>query len=174
MPSAPIGITFLPSQDAQAMGPRQGQMEGDLAQAFKILSLRLPQVLGAQALAPKRLLTSPGSAGVNTSASPYAAVFEALLQSALGGGPTPTYGTDRMPQFPGAPANEFMPLSSGPDLLSQFSGTPGGGGGKAPPAFHPIDEPTQKDSQSGGTFAEYPTRGGNPEDIYTRRGRGAY
>lgn len=92
MAESPIGITFQPSAEAAANGPRQAGLEGqggsDLAQAFKILSLHLPRVLGASAIAPKRLLTSQGSAGVAAPAgvNPYSAVFEALLQSMSSGG----------------------------------------------------------------------------------------
>ena len=87
----PIGISFIPTADAAANGPRQASLEGqggsDLAAAFKILSLHLPTVLGAKALAPKRLLTSPGASGVPLPAgmSVSAQVFQSLLQS-LGGG----------------------------------------------------------------------------------------
>lgn len=94
MADQPIGITFMPSAEAAANGPRQAGIEGqggsDLAQAFKILSLHLPRVLGAAAIAPKRLLTSPGAAGIPGQPAggfnPYAAVFESLLQSLTGGG----------------------------------------------------------------------------------------
>jgi hypothetical protein len=86
----PIGMTFIPSADNQAMGPRQAGLEGaggsDLAQAFKVLSLHLPQFLGAQALAPKRLLTSPGSTALPSGFNPQAAVIQALLQAMGGGG----------------------------------------------------------------------------------------
>jgi hypothetical protein len=82
-----IGITFIPSAQGQSQtspaGP-QNANNSDLAQAYKILSLRLPQILGTQAISP--LAGSPGS---NTDAlkayNPYAAVFSALLQS-IGGG----------------------------------------------------------------------------------------
>jgi hypothetical protein len=84
----PIGVTFIPSANNQAEGPRQGQLNGpggDLADAFKVLSLRLPRVLGAQALAPSRLLTSPGAAGVPGGFNPASAVFQALLDAMSGG-----------------------------------------------------------------------------------------
>ncbi len=93
MADAPVGITFMPSAEAAANGPRQAGIEGtsgsDLAQAFKILSLHLPRVLGASAIAPKTLLTSPGAAGVAapSGVNPYSAVFQALLQSMGAGSP---------------------------------------------------------------------------------------
>jgi hypothetical protein len=98
MADNPIGVTFIPSAQNAAMGPRQGAMEGpggsDLAQAFKILSLHLPRVLGAQSLAPKRLLTSSGSGALPSGFNPQAAVIQALLQAMSGGGnvgPIATY-----------------------------------------------------------------------------------
>lgn len=103
MAQTPIGITFLPSADAAANGPRQAGIEGqggsDLTQAFKILSLHLPRVLGAAAIAPKRLLTSPGAAGLalagggsGASMNPYSAVFESLLRQLTGGAMSPGGG----------------------------------------------------------------------------------
>jgi hypothetical protein len=63
----------------------------DLADAFKILSLRLPQTVGPRSLASQRLLTprTGDTGGLN----PHAAVFEALLRATLGGGPAPTLPT---------------------------------------------------------------------------------
>jgi hypothetical protein len=95
-----IGITFLPTADAAANGPRQAGIEGpggsDLAAAFKILSLHLPRVLGASAIAPKRVLTGQGSAGLPSAGmNPYAAVFQSLLQSyGMGGGSASTGSPD--------------------------------------------------------------------------------
>lgn len=108
----PIGVSFLPSADNQAMGPQQGALEGgggDLAQAWKILSMQLPQNLGPQSIAPKRLLTAPGSAGAPGGFNPHAAVFEALLKAMAGGGggsymPTPN---PMMSQPSGLPSNAY-------------------------------------------------------------------
>ena len=103
----PIGVTFIPSADNAAQGPQRGSLEGpggsDLAQAFKILSLHLPRVLGAQSLAPKRLLTSPGSAALPSGFNPQAAVIQALLQAMAGGSGGPT-----------------GPIATFPDPLSDF------------------------------------------------------
>lgn len=88
---APIGISFIPSAQNQAQqGPRQAGLEGDLSQAFKILSLRLPTTVGAASPVPQALLTNPGasglpSAGPSAPYDPMAAVFTALLKSMAGG-----------------------------------------------------------------------------------------
>src|SRR5258705_5301748 len=74
-----IGITFLPSDEQAANGSLQGQAEGDLGQALKILSLHLPRILGSHAPVSRRLLDAPGfSAGFN----PNSAVLETLLRMA--------------------------------------------------------------------------------------------
>lgn len=86
MATNPIGISFLPSEENQALGPKRGQMEGDLGQAFKILSLRLPRIQGAHAIAPPDLLNAPGAAGMGGGVNPQAAIFEALLKAMAGGG----------------------------------------------------------------------------------------
>lgn len=112
----PIGVSFIPSQDNQQPGgPPQGQMQGDLAQAFKILSLRLPSVVGAGGIAPNTLLQSqgalavPGATGGPTGFNPYAALFEALLKHGLGQpGGQPVSST--MPIPGGGP----MPMPAGP------------------------------------------------------------
>jgi hypothetical protein len=114
MADAPIGISFVPSAQNAQLGPQQGPLEGgggsnsDLAQAFKILSLRLPQVLGAPSIASRRLLTAPGSmAGLPPSGfNPAAAVFQALLHASTGG--SGSFMADQntgigMPPMPGPP-----------------------------------------------------------------------
>jgi hypothetical protein len=119
MPSNPIGVTFIPSADNQAMGPQRGALEGpsgNLGQAFKILNLHLPRVLGQGAPAPEGLLRSQGSAGVAGGGDPYAAVFAALLKAMAGGaggtlpgGSAGTYGLPNMPRA-GAPADPYGTL----------------------------------------------------------------
>jgi hypothetical protein len=128
MANNPIGISFLPSDENQAMGPKRGQMEGDLGQAFKILSLRLPSVTGAHAIAPPALLNAPGAAGVGGGFNPQAAIFEALLRAMQGQGgglSGPTSSTSiGLPTSPGAP--KVIP---GNEFSQQFTG-----GGEAPPS----------------------------------------
>lgn len=107
MATNPIGITFLPSDENQALGPQRGQMEGDLGQAFKILSLRLPRIQGAHAIAPPDLLNAPGASGQPGGMNPQAAIFDALLkamQGQGGGGMGPMATTPiGIPQAPAPP-----------------------------------------------------------------------
>lgn len=133
-----IGVSFIPSADNQQApdGPPQGQLSGDLAAAFKILSLRLPQVMGAHALAPNALLQSPGALGVPGALkapggfNPYAALFETLLKHGLGvGQPTGQPTSNTMPLPGGAP--QAMPMPSAPPPMSSVPPPP------APPQAMP-------------------------------------
>src|SRR3954466_11472917 len=90
MANQPIGVTFIPTEDAAAQGQKRGSLEGsggsDLAEAFKVISLHLPRFLGSRALASPGLLNGPGAAGVSGGFNPHAAVFDALLKAMNGGG----------------------------------------------------------------------------------------
>ena len=65
MANGPIGINFLPSQDAADQGQQRGNMEGDLGEAFKVLSLRMPRVVGARSLTPGSNLSGAGASGLS-------------------------------------------------------------------------------------------------------------
>lgn len=60
-----IGVNFQPGSDFSGQNKPQGGTSngGGIQEAIKVLSLRLPRVVGAQALSPQALLTSPGSGG---------------------------------------------------------------------------------------------------------------
>jgi hypothetical protein len=134
----PIGITFMPSQDNQDQGGRNMGLDGpggaDLSQAIKILSLRLPRVQGAQALAPASLLNGQG-AGNTGGLNPHAAVFEALLRAILGaGGPGITDPTGRTLDNgsgnifrPGVPGGSLGDGNRTPDPRITPGGDDGGG-----------------------------------------------
>lgn len=130
----------MPSADAAANGPRQAGIEGqggsDLTQAFKILSLHLPRVLGASAIAPKRLLAGGGgAAAVAGNLSPYSQVFQALLQSLTGSAPDTSPSADGGSSA-GGPSGSMSSGGGGvsdyASLMSMFGGggssyDPGGG-----------------------------------------------
>lgn len=65
-----FGVSFLPNGDQRYLRPGQqpGQTSAGapLQDAIKILSLRVPQVLGANPLTPLALLTAPGGGGMGT------------------------------------------------------------------------------------------------------------
>lgn len=115
---ADIGVSFIPTQDNQQPGGnQQGELQGDLAAAYKILSLRLPSIVGAGGIAPNSLLQSQGAIGVPGAKTqpggfnPYAALFEQLLKHGLGMGPS-------------APSSTTMPIPGGPSSMPMPQGTP--------------------------------------------------
>src|SRR5262245_13662379 len=87
-----FGISFIPSADNQSQGPAQGKLQGDLApttdlaSAYKILSLRLPTVVGASSPVKSSLLTSLGAGGLQlpNGMNAYTALFEALIKASAG------------------------------------------------------------------------------------------
>lgn len=92
MADQPIGISFIPSAQNAANGPTALRADGglgsgstDLQAAYKILSLRLPTVVGANAPTPVSNLTSTGAAALPSGLSPHAAVFQALLKALMTG-----------------------------------------------------------------------------------------
>ncbi len=165
MADQPIGSSFIPSAANAATGGAQGRAEGalpgvagtaDLAQAYKILSLRLPTVVGSAAPTPLSNLTSPGAAGVQALPSglnPYAALFMALLKSQLGSAPTASGGgpaafdTNALPGF-GAQAAAPTVAETDPNSLGAGSSLPGAmpppDSGRVPPKiiFQPQDGQT--------------------------------
>ena len=110
----PIGYSFIPTAEAAAEGPRRAGLEGDVGEAFKVLSLRLPQNPSVRGIAPNELLTSLGSAGIqgnNQGFNPIQAVFKALLEAGAGG-----------------PTNPLSPAMPTAPVIGPGSGGSGGGG----------------------------------------------
>lgn len=56
------GVNFQPGQGDPAAGVKKKPDQG-VQEAVKVLSLRLPRVVGAQSIAPAPLLNAPGSGG---------------------------------------------------------------------------------------------------------------
>lgn len=84
-----FGLSFVPGQsqlDRQPGGGGGGAQprSSPVQQAIQMLSLRLPHVVGAQALAPGPLLQGPGAAGVPSAGG---GGIEALLRLLFGVGP---------------------------------------------------------------------------------------
>lgn len=157
MPNNPIGVTFMPSQDNQDLGPQQGALNGpggDLSEAFRILGLRLPRVLGPGAISSPRLLNGAGASAFGSGTNPSAAVFEALLKAMTGGG---SFGTPRPFSGPGAPGmsggSPSGPYGSPGPRVSPGGGLPPGGD----PGGGPItDTPTPPRSPFGGGASRDP------------------
>lgn len=74
-----IGVSFDPAQDPYQQhgqsGPNASTAPRGIQEAIKILSLRLPKVLGANAVSPRALLTAPGAGG-----SPVDGVVQRIIQ----------------------------------------------------------------------------------------------
>lgn len=113
-----IGVSFLPSEDQQIMAPQPSAPAGDLGQAFKILSLRLPRVQGAPGITPPSNLQAPGSSGLGGGVNPHAAIFEAMIKAMLGG-QAPMSGAMGAPSQPGPPH-----ITPGGTVGAQFTGLP--------------------------------------------------
>lgn len=114
-----IGVTFAPTAENAALGRRRGASQG-VQEAIQILSMRLPQVLGARAPAPRALLEAPGAAGGGGAEAIASAVVRSVLQSVLGGeAPAPSPGgglTSLLGATPSAPVTRAVgPAPIAPD-----------------------------------------------------------
>ena len=120
-----FGVSFLPNGDQRFQRPQDqpgGTGRAPLQEAVKILSMRVPRVVGANPLAPMALLNAPGGGGLQPGQ------LEQLMRT-LGIGPqmqtgeVPTTGAG--PSVGGAPS----PLASMQGLMptAQGSGGPTGG-----------------------------------------------
>jgi hypothetical protein len=58
-----IGVNFQPGSGSGGYGNRPQGGNNNVQEAIKVLSLRLPRVVGAQAVSPQALLSSQGSGG---------------------------------------------------------------------------------------------------------------
>jgi hypothetical protein len=165
-----FGLSFQPGAD-QGNGTNQNEPQGPgptpVQSAVKLLSLRLPSVVGAQAISPQALLQSPGSAGLGGGQMTPDA-FLALLKKLMGqsGAQVPQLSSDglsnqsgapRMPTFQPspsqqAPAFEVKPPNIIPPHIKVGDGsgegaTEGGigAGGTQPPASEPAGVPSPFD-----------------------------
>ena len=101
-----IGVSFVPSQppaagtDARTVNTANPAVQ----QAIQTLSLRLPRVVGSQALAPSALLHGAGSAGLSGSGSVDAIVQSVLKRMLPQAGSQTTQPAPAAPGMPQAPA----------------------------------------------------------------------
>lgn len=136
MANQPFGVSFLPGGDAKYA--REGNSAtAPLQEAVKVLSLRVPRVVGASPLAPLALLTGQGGGGLPSGivetllralappveAPPVAAVPQPGL-----GVNAPPAGSQPVPQPSQPPAPGVMPptLPVRPQVSGAPSGTPQG------------------------------------------------
>lgn len=124
------GINFQPgSQDGdQQRRPQRpnGSMEG-VQEAIKVLSLHLPKVVGAQAVAPSALLQSQGSGGNHSVDSMVERVLQRIFPTAS--------------RAPGAPNAPMVPPPVGADREAQGAPTSPTSDTRAPDLFRPSSTP---------------------------------
>jgi hypothetical protein len=105
------GVNFQPGGGPdQAQGQRPPSGSG-VQEAIRVLSLRLPKVVGAQGLAPQALLTSPGSDGNSRIDSVVSQVMARMFPS----GPAQPTAPHVPSPFPsGEDVSSSMPLPRAP------------------------------------------------------------
>lgn len=125
---AVTGVSFQPGQQGgygQSNSPQRQMPEG-VQEAIKVLSLRLPRVVGANAIAPAPLLNSPGAGGH------VDGIVSNILSKLMPSGATPPQAPAPMvpsnaPSFAGggasplAAAAHYQPAPSAP-IVPHFSG----------------------------------------------------
>jgi hypothetical protein len=113
------GVSFQPGQPGSqgTTKPRTAPGNTGVQEAIKVLSLRLPRVVGAQSIAPAPLLNSQGSGGNPRVDSVVNQVLSRML---------PTEGSAPSPAAPMVPPSD--PMSAGPSSMSPaaptFNGIP--------------------------------------------------
>lgn len=75
MAQQPYGVSFLPNGDQRYQRPSGGTGASPVQEAIKVLSLRVPRVVGSTPLAPLALLTGQGGGGAPSG------VVETLLRA---------------------------------------------------------------------------------------------
>lgn len=126
----PFGISFAPTdQNAQVRGDGQ-RGTSPVQTAIQTLSLRVPHIAGAGAIAPQPLLESGGSAGLGGSMNPNAASILELLKRLFGGSGAPVNGVPgqepRSPNVYGDPGGGQSGIPGGPEQRTHPIPFPGG------------------------------------------------
>lgn len=116
------GVSFQPGQNDPTKTGQRPTADRGVQEAIKVLSLRLPKVVGARALAPSALLNAQGSGGNTRIDSVVNQVLQRYLPGGAGAGqappaapmiPTGAGGAGNAPfagQYPGTmPLSDLMP-----------------------------------------------------------------
>jgi hypothetical protein len=148
-----FGVSFMPNGDQRFQRPQDqpgGMSRAPLQEAVKILSMRVPRVVGANPLAPLSLLQGQGAGGLQPGQ------LEQLMRT-LGIGPSMQTGevptTGAGPSVGGAPSpfasmQSLMPTASNTPTVSVTAGAREGEGTMPPPAEPP--QPAAPTMPSGG------------------------
>jgi len=149
------GVSFQPGQNDPTKIGQKPSAERGVQEAIKILSLRLPKVVGARALAPSALLNAQGSGGNPRVDSVVNTVLQRFLPGGAGAGQAPPAA----PMIPaGAPTGGgFTPGAQPPPNmpLSDFFPT-----GNAAPRITPGDDQPRPP-----VIGDRPTTPGGREDV---------
>lgn len=109
-----MGMTFAPGSNEMQQRPMTSQEP--LQEAIKLLSLRLPQIVGANSPVPAPLLQSQGGMGADPTGNPLLD----LLRRLLGGGQAPQeMGMPSPPLGPGRTGGGVPNPEPGPLPLPQ-------------------------------------------------------
>lgn len=128
----PFGVSFLPGGDAQYQRGQDGSMGPGgvpVQQAIKILSMRVPRVVGQSPLAPLSLLTGPGGQGLppglldnllrkQMALAPAGGVPQAIVPPSLPS-MAPSAAPSAMPAPPAIPAG--VPPMAAPPAMGMAS-----------------------------------------------------
>lgn len=141
----PLGRSFAPNSDQMSQRPPGGAGQSPVQEAVRVLSLRLPRVVGASAPAPGALMGGMGGQGLaGPTSNP---IVQQLMQMILGGQTAQQGGA--IPGLPVPGGMPSMPASMGGFTPNIGFNTPGGGVSTpptpqtpprpAPPAMPPPD-----------------------------------
>lgn len=162
-----FGVSFVPGQQPNPNGPPgqfgQGAGTSPIQQAIQLLSLRLPRIAGANAIAPSPLMNAPGAMGQPGAGLNGAVGNNGLLELLLhlaglgaggasngagsglpGGPPLPRIIPGQLPggtqPGPGTPTFPGQPPTGSPTIDRRNSG----GGNRGGPGFRfgaaPVDQ----------------------------------
>lgn len=126
------GVSFQPGGADPTKATKSSQ--GNVQEAIKVLSLRLPKTVGAKALAPAALLNAQGSGG-NTRVD---SVVSTVLNRFLPGGPGAGQAPPTAPMVPTGAGANFSPTGGYPPNtplaeMMQPQAPPGGGAPRITP-----------------------------------------
>ena len=132
-----FGVQFAPTAQNQLQNQQNGQASTPIQDAIKVLSLRIPQFVGARGVAPNALMQAAGGAGMATGGMGLEQWLAQLFGQMGGGGMAPPPNV-----IPGGEARYPTPAGTGDDTLI--------GGIKNPPTFQPGGGAPQPPMMNGG------------------------
>lgn len=159
------GLSFQPGGDQNGQGGQNGRGQTPVQQAIQLLSLRLPSVVGARAIAPQALLNAPGGAGLGgggmTVEAALALLRKLAQQSGMGMPPQAddifTVPSSEQDRTGGVSRTLPQPVPRDPSGPIRVGGAP------PQPAAPVIQPPSVRPGQETG---EGPRQGGDPDERF--------